>query len=96
MDIKINAVHFNATTKLEEFIEKKIERLSKHFEGILKAEVTLKVTKPETVNNKEAMVRLVIKGNDMIATKVSDTFEEAVTDVVEALDRQIAKIKDKN
>jgi putative sigma-54 modulation protein len=47
MNIKINSVHFTADQKLVEFVTKKVNKLDTFFEGIINAEVTLKVEKPE-------------------------------------------------
>ena len=52
MEIKIQSIHFDATEKLQEFIEKKVAKLEKTFEDIKTAEVQLKVVKPATSNNK--------------------------------------------
>ena len=46
MDIRIQAIHFDATAQLEAFIQKKVSKLEQYFDGILLAEVTLKVVKP--------------------------------------------------
>ena len=54
MEIKIQAIHFEATEKLEQFIEKKISKLTKFNDEIGRVEVSLKVVKPETAMNKEA------------------------------------------
>ena len=48
MDIRIQAIHFDASEKLVSFINKKIERLARHNVNISDADVTLKVVKPET------------------------------------------------
>ena len=61
MDIRIQAIHFDATAQLEAFIQKKVSKLEQYFDGIILAEVTLKVVKPESAKNKEAAVRLKIK-----------------------------------
>ena len=53
MEIKIQSIHFDATEKLEAFIEKKVAKLEKSFEDIQKVEVQLKVVKPATAHNKE-------------------------------------------
>ena len=53
MEIKIQSIHFDATEKLQEFIEKKVAKLEKTFEDIKSAEVQLKVVKPATAQNKE-------------------------------------------
>ena len=41
MEIKIKSIHFDATEKLEAFIEKKVAKLEKSFEDIQKVEVQL-------------------------------------------------------
>ena len=43
MDIRIQAIHFDATAQLEAFIQKKVSKLEQYFDGIILAEVTLKV-----------------------------------------------------
>lgn len=96
MDIRIQAIHFDATVQLEAFVQKKVAKLEQYHDGILSAEVVLKVVKPETAKNKEASVRLVIKNGDCFAEKVNDTFEAAVDECVEALEKQLIKIKEKS
>lgn len=92
MEVKINAIHFDATEKLNDFINKKVEKLGKYNEGIVDAEVILKVVKPETAMNKEASVRLYVpRSEDLFANKVADTFEEAIDNCVDALKRQLEK-----
>ena len=54
MEIKIQSIHFDATEKLQSFVEKKTAKLEKSFEDIQKVEVQLKVVKPATAMNKEA------------------------------------------
>ena len=39
MEIRIKSVHFDATEKLQEFINKKVEKLQKSYEDIQKVEV---------------------------------------------------------
>jgi ribosomal subunit interface protein len=96
MEIKINAIHFDATEKLNDFINKKVEKLGKYNEEIATAEVVLKVVKPETAMNKEASVRLnVPRSEDLFASKVADTFEEAVSDCVDSMEGQIDKYKER-
>jgi len=96
MEIRIQSIHFDATERLETFIRKKVSKLEQYYDGIIAAEVALRVVKPETVQNKQAGIRLVIKNNDCFAEKVSDTFEEAVDDAVAALEKQLVKVKEKN
>lgn len=95
MNIVIQAVNFDATATLREFATKKVSKLEKVSDLIIDAEIVLKVVKPETAMNKEASIKLVIKGNDLFASKTADTFEEALVLSVEALERQLQKIKEK-
>ena len=95
MDIRIQAIHFDATAQLEAFVQKKVAKLEQFFDGIILAEVTLKVVKPETARNKEAAIRLSIKNGDCFAEKVNDTFEESIDECVEALEKQLIKFKEK-
>lgn len=96
MEVKIKAIHFDATAKLEEFINKKAQKLARRNEAIATFYVTLKVVKPETSMNKEAAIKLTVPNcEDLFASKIADTFEEAVDLAIDALDRQLVKIKDK-
>lgn len=97
MEVKIKAIHFDATAKLEEFINKKAQKLARRHEAIATFDVSLKVVKPETSMNKEAAIRLAVPNADeLFASKVADTFEEAVDLAIDALDRQLVKLKAKN
>ncbi len=96
MNITIQSVHFDASTQLKEFIEKKMSKLDKFSDLVIDAEVILKVIKPEVANNKEASVKLNIKNGELFANKTADSFEEAMMQNVEALEKQILKVKEKN
>ena len=54
MEGRIQAIHFDASEKLQDFIQKKkTAKLEKYCDDINKVEVSLKVVKPETAMNKE-------------------------------------------
>ncbi|KAA6303781.1 MAG: hypothetical protein EZS26_000332 [Candidatus Ordinivivax streblomastigis] len=95
MKITIKSIHFEASNQLEAFIQKKINRLSRFNNDISVVDVTLKVIKPETNANKDASVKFSVSGNDFLAQEVADTFEEAIDNCVEKLERQIIKAKEK-
>lgn len=96
MEIRIQAIHFDATKQLEAFIQKKVTKLEQYFDGIISAEVTLKVVKPETAMNKNANILLKIKNGDCFAEKTEDSFEAAIDESVEALEKQLVKFKEKS
>lgn len=95
MDIRIQAIHFEATEKLQDFIEKKITKLGRFCDEIGKVEVSLKVVKPESAMNKQADVRVFIPGKELFATETRDTFEESIDKACEILVRQLEKHKNK-
>ena len=95
MEVNINAVHFKTDKKLENFIEKKVSKLSGMFEGVIGSEVTLKIEHSEKRDNKIAEIRLLIKGYDLYAKKQSKTFEEATDTAIKALKKQLEKYKEK-
>ena len=95
MDISIKAIKFDATDKLQEFIQKKVSKLDKYCNDIRKVEVSLKVVKPETANNKEAGIRVFVPNGDLYVEKVCDTFEESIDEGVDALEKQLLKYKEK-
>ena len=58
--------------------------------------MNLRVVKPETAMNKEAILRVILPlSPDLVATKTADTFEEAVDLCLEAVERQLEKNKEK-
>lgn len=95
MEIRIQSIHFDATEKLQAFIEKKVGKIARSCGEAAGAEVVLKVVKPETALNKEVQVRIDVPGGTLHAEKTCDTFEEAIDLCVEALQRQAEKYKEK-
>ena len=95
MEITIQAIRFEVSKKLEDFIQKKVSRLSKFNDDVILADVTLKVVKPESNDNKDASIRLRLSGSEMFVQEVADTFEEAVDKCVAKLERQVVKYKEK-
>ncbi len=94
MEVKIKAIHFDASAKLESFINRKAEKLARRNEEIDKVEVTLKVVKPESAMNKEVGIKIVIpQVGEIFASKVADTFEEAIDVAIDALEHQLDKTK---
>ncbi len=96
MEITIQSIKFDATDKLRVYIDKKMSKLDKFFDRAISATVNLKVTKPEAVENKEADITINAPNTRLFASKVADSFEQAIDECVSALERQIEKTKNKN
>lgn len=95
MEIRIKSIHFGATEKLQEFINKKVEKLQKSYEDIQKVEVQLKVEKPAAALNKTTSLTVTAPGNTLFVEKTCDTFEEGVDLCLDAMKVQLTKFKEK-
>lgn len=95
MNVTINSVHFKADQKLEDFITKKVEKVCEKYAEVINVEVNLKLDNNDTPENKIADIRIVLKGDDLFASKQSKTFEESVDTAVDALKKQLEKYKGK-
>lgn len=96
MEVRIQGIHFDVSSKLTDFINKKIERLARRNVNMTYVDVNLTVLKKETAMNKQAVVKVIVPHlGEQVATKVADTFEEAVDVAIEAIERQLEKAENK-
>jgi putative sigma-54 modulation protein len=95
MNIKIQSIHFDADKKLLAFIEEKVKKLAKYHDGIIGAEVFLRLEKNSEKENKVSEIKLLVPGNDIFAKRQCSTFEEATDLTCEAITSQIKKQKEK-
>ncbi|MCQ2251056.1 MAG: ribosome-associated translation inhibitor RaiA [Bacteroidales bacterium] len=97
MNVTIEAIHFNASAQLEEFIQDKVSKLAQVADDIIKAEVFLSLERSQSVNydSKVAKVRVEVPGGAIFAEKKSKTFEESTDTAIEALRVQLLKRKEK-
>lgn len=95
MNTVINAVKFNADPKLEKFVLDKIAKLDRLVDNATKCEVFLKVDRPESTNNKIAEISLALPGQNLFNSKQANSFEEAVSECVDAMKVQIDKYKER-
>ncbi|MCF6364654.1 MAG: ribosome-associated translation inhibitor RaiA [Bacteroidales bacterium] len=97
MDINIKTTHFDADKKLIDFVNNKVNKLDKYFDGIIRSEVSLNYNKSKKkfTENKEAKIKIEIPGSDLFAEKEATTFEEAIDLTLDALEKQVKKYKSK-
>ncbi len=95
MNVQIQSVKFDASTKLIEFIEKKLAKLDRVAEEATGVDVVLKFEKDDEKGNKVVVVTLRMPGGDIRVEEQAHTFEEAVDLAKDVLKRQIEKRKDK-
>ena len=95
MKIKIQSIAFTLRKEVSDFIQNKVKKLTRLYGEIIGIEVSLKVDKSDTRDNKVCRIRLIIPGNDMLSGAQSKSFEAATMQAVEALERQIERRKTK-
>jgi putative sigma-54 modulation protein len=94
MNVTVHSLHFDADIKLINFIKEKLGKLTLFHDGILSADVTLRVGPDgERPENKHTEIRLAVPGNDLIAKRRAASFEEAAINAVEALRNQVERDK---
>jgi len=95
MKVAVQSVNFTIDNDLIKFIEKKVNNLEKFHDHIVGAEVFLKVQSTSDKDNKITELKISLPGNDIVAKKQSRTFEEAMSQTVDSVKRQLVKRKEK-
>jgi putative sigma-54 modulation protein len=95
MNTQIQAIHFKADQKLKDFIEKKLEKLETFYDGIIDAQVFLKVENTSVKENKVVEIKLNAKHNSFMQKEVSQSFEAATDIAIESLKTQVKRYKGK-
>lgn len=93
MHVEVQSIHFDADSKLIDFIKDKMNKLTLMHDQIIKGDVFLRIDKSDNHENKVAEIKLAIPGKELFARKQCKTFEEAADTAVDALRRQIDKHK---
>ncbi|MCT4637509.1 MAG: ribosome-associated translation inhibitor RaiA [Bacteroidales bacterium] len=95
MELKIQSVGFNASERLEMFVQKKVDKLKTVYDGVSNANVYLKLENTSEIENKVGEIRVDVKGTELFVKKQSKTFEESIDNCVDALKKQLTKYKEK-
>lgn len=91
MQINISGHHVELTDALNDYVHVKFEKLERHFDNITNAQVTLSVEK--TRQKAEADVH--VAGGQLFATHEHDDMYAAIDGLIDKLDRQVIKHKEK-
>ncbi len=96
MKINLQSLHFKASEQLKEFVDQKVGKLFHLNEDIISAEVTLFAEDVKIKSNKVCEIRLVVPGYDNFVKKNAESFEEAVLESVDTLQKVLRRKKDRN
>lgn len=93
MEIKVQSIKFDADQKLLDFIDKKLGKINKFYEDVIRAEVNLSLL-PDP-QNKNVKVRVFIPGNELVVERNADTFENAIVECAGVLKDLLVSEKEK-
>ncbi len=96
MEITIESPHFTVSSTLNDFIKAKAGKLEHMNERLILCEVRLKLDKSSTDNNKICEIKILGTKMELFAGEQCMTFEDAVTECIHALEKQLRKAKTKN
>ncbi len=91
MQINLSGHHVDITTPLRDYVNGKMERLERHFDHVIDLHVVLSVEKLR--HKAEATMHL--SGGDIFADSVEENMYAAIDALVDKLDRQLKKHKEK-
>ncbi len=95
MTINFQAVNFNTKPGLEEYLEKKLEKLETLSDKIIAANVSFKLENTSDKNNKTVDIKLEVPGDDIVVSKTGQSFEECIDLSVDTLKKLIIRMKEK-
>ncbi len=95
MNTQIQSIHFKADKKLIDFIERKLSKLETFHDGIIDAQVFLKLENTNVKENKTVEIKINIRQTSLIQTETSISYEAATDLAVDSLKTQIKRHKGK-
>ncbi|OOG54833.1 ribosome-associated translation inhibitor RaiA [Polaromonas sp. C04] len=96
MNLTISGHHLEVTPALRSYVTTKLDRISRHFDQVVDVKVLLTVEKQkEKEGRQRAECNIHVKGNDMFAESSHEDLYAAVDELVDKLDRQVVRHKDR-
>jgi len=91
MNLNITGHHIEVTPAIRDYVTGKIDRVIRHFDNVTSVHVILSVEKLQ----QKAEVTLHVKGKDIFADAVDGDLYASIDKLVDKLDRQVVKYKEK-
>ena len=95
MNVNVHAVNFTVDRKLVDFVQERMDKLEKYYDKVVSSDVFLKVENTSDKENKIVEIKISVPGDDFMVKKQCKTFEEAVEQSAESLERLLQKRKEK-
>ena len=91
MQLNISGHHVDLTPPLRDYVANKLDKLTRHFDNITNAQVTLTVDK----HQQKAEANIHVGGATLFANSVNEDMYAAIDLLSDKLDRQLLKHKEK-
>ncbi|MBK1706764.1 ribosome hibernation-promoting factor, HPF/YfiA family [Halochromatium glycolicum] len=91
MQINLTGHHVDITEPLKGYVDSKFERLERHFDQVIKVHVILSVEKLR----QKAEATIHVNGANVFADAVHEDMYAAIDGLIDKLDRQVLKHKEK-
>ena len=91
MNLQISGHHLEITSAIHDYVTGKLERVTRHFDNAIDVNVILSVEKLK----QKAEVTVHLSGKDVFVESIDEDLYAAVDSLVDKLDRQIQKHKQK-
>ena len=91
MQINLSGHHVEVTPALKDYVENKLQRLERHFDHVTNVHVILTIEK----QRQKAEATIHVSGADVFADAVNSDMYASIDALVDKLDRQIKKHKEK-
>lgn len=96
MEIRIQAIKFDADEKLIDFTKKKISKLSTFHDKIIDVDVFFKFTAESSIVKEKAVeIKVNIPGSTLFVEERSISFEAALDVAIEVMKRRLKRTKEK-
>ena len=92
MNLNITGHHIEVTPALRDYVSGKVDKVIRHFDHVTSVHVILSVEKLV----QKADITLHVKGKDIYADSSDTDLYAAIDKLVDKLDRQVLKYKNKN
>ena len=96
MNLTISGHHLEVTPALRSYVTTKLDRITRHFDQVVDVKVILTVEKQkEKERRQKAECNIHVRGSDMFAESAHEDLYAAVDELVDKLDRQVVRFKDR-
>jgi putative sigma-54 modulation protein len=92
MNLLIHGHHVEVTPALRSYVEGKLQRVKRHFDHLIEADVVLSV---EDKLRQRAEITLRVSGNALHAESLMEDMYAAIDNLMDKLDRQVLRHKDR-